>query len=109
MSENRRCPQCLLSSCWDCYEPGCPGVAGFVPVQTLAPDKKMMETMGREIRDLEELVLRAGNYFAGTECGSTGVKQDVMNAAVRIAGGRKALRDAEAGDRNTLKREQRAL
>jgi len=107
MTDNRRCPQCLLSSCVDCYEPGCPGVKGFVLVSALSPDRKMMETMGREIRELEELVLRAGNFFAGLECGSTGVKGDVMNAALRIAGGRKAvqaLRIAQQGVAKMLRK-----
>jgi len=74
-------------------------------LQELQPDRKMMETMGREIRELEELVLRAGNFFAGLECGSTGVKGDVMNAAVRIAGGRKAVLEKH----RTFNSEQRTL
>jgi len=42
--------------------------------------------MGLRICALEALVVRAGNYFAGTESGATGIKSDVMNEALRIAG-----------------------
>jgi len=47
---------------------------------------KILTTMGLRICALEQLVLRAGNFFAGTESGGTGVKADVMAEAGRIAG-----------------------
>lgn len=50
---------------------------------------KILTTMGLRICELEALVVRAGNYFAGTESGATGVQDDVMREAIRINGKKK--------------------
>jgi len=50
---------------------------------------KILTTMGLRVLELEQLVVRAGNFFAGHESGATGVKSDVMDEAGRILGKKK--------------------
>ena len=50
---------------------------------------KILTTMGLRICELEKLIVRGGNYFAGHESGATGVKSDIMREAGRITGKKK--------------------
>lgn len=90
-----QCPQCLLSHGIDCHEPDCPGPAGMVPKKERGAacmdgaSMKILTTMGLRICALEDLVVRAGNYFAGHAPGGAGVRSDVQAEALRILGKKK--------------------
>ena len=76
-----------------CDEIDCPGESGMVPKKEggaavmNGASMKMLTTMGLRICELETLVVRAGDYFAGQK--SEALRYDVMVEASRIQGSKK--------------------
>lgn len=59
------CPQCLVSSDYDCRESGCPGSAGFVPHAVALASLKTCRAMGKRIGELEAIVLAVSDFLNG--------------------------------------------
>lgn len=54
------CPQCLMSNCIDCREPGCPGIRGFVPRSWQRPLHEITQDLDR----YEALILKCDEHLA---------------------------------------------
>lgn len=88
-----QCPQCLMGTCIDCQEPGCPGPAGMVPKKeggAACMDGAAMEilmTFCLLICVLENLIVRAAGLGPGDEEGCAFL--EVLREARRIVGKKK--------------------